>query len=367
MKQFLAVFFMGFKYLWRNPLTVSVIICFPIVFILILGNALSSYITPVLDFEPLHIMYVTDNEESMFAEFLKTEDISRFLDIEITDEAQAVQSVTDNDICVAIFEKNGEISIIKSSVSSVGTSVVLAVIDSYIQVSAAAEIAIANGANPFEVFRAINSEFAVDAVPLGNRVPNAMDYYAVTMLVYIMLLAGMNGLELFNKSLISDTGRRIMTAPVSKSTLICGLVAASTLTSFLQGMITFVFTALVYGVYWGERIPLVLVTLFAVVLLSQALCIFLILLFNNPGPPVAIIQATFFITTFVSGGYAKISFGGAADKVLAYAPNALAHTVIFGAIFGGNEGRMMFSLALLFALAIVFFVLAFFVGRRKLA
>ena len=216
------------------------------------------------------------------------------------------------------------------------------------------------------IYDLLGKDIEVRDVPLGKRVPGAMDYYAVTMLVMILLYTGMNGQELFNKGLLDETGGRLRLTPISKQALIGGLLAASTLTSFLQGMVIFTFTGVVYGVYWGERIPLVLLTLFAVVLFSQSLCIFLIMLFRNQGAAVGVSQALFWTLTFVSKGYAKLSFG-AADKIFAYTPNAMAHTVIFGAVYGGSENKMALFLALLFGLGVLLFILAFLLGRRRLA
>ena len=131
-------------------------------------------------------------------------------------------------------------------------------------------------------------------------------------------------------------------------------------------MITFIFTAVAYGVDWGSRIPLILLTLFAVVLFSQALCIFLMMMFRNDGAAVGAAQALFWVMTFVSKGYVKMSFGEA-EKVFEYVPNALAHTVIFGAVYGGNEKKMLFNMCLLFGYIAALFVLAFVFGRKKLA
>ncbi len=233
-------------------------------------------------------------------------------------------------------------------------------LDSYKKIGSAAAIAAMRGQNP------VVPNIAVTNMPLGKRAPGAMDYYSVTILVMILLFAGLNGAELFNKGLLSDTGSRTRLAPISKPAVIGGLLAASTVTSFLQGMVTFVFTAAVYGVYWGERIPIVLLTLFAVVLLSQSLCICLTMLFQNAGAVNGMCQALFWVMTFVSKGYAKISFGPA-DEVFQYAPNAMAHTVIFGSIYGGNEDKFAPFILALFGAGITFFVLAFLFGRRKLA
>lgn len=367
MKSFIATFVTGTKYLWSNPVNVATIAFFPIVLILLLGNALSSYISPETDFEPVSIAYVTDNENSAFNEFLKSEEIKKFINTEIYSENEAQNLLSENKAVLIVTENKGKISVTKSNSNVTSASIAISVIDTYIKISAATEAAIENGANPQEVMAKMSDDFTVSAMPLGNRVPTATDYYAVTMLVYIMLLAGLNGVELYGKNLLNDMGGRIMTAPVSKPVLVGGLITASTITSFLQGMVTFVFTAVFYGVYWGERIPLVLLTLFAIVLMSQAMAIFLILIFKNSGPAIGIMQAVFWASTFVSKGYAKVSFGEAADKIFAYAPNALAHTTIFGAIYGGNEDKMMQGLIIIFAVAAVFFVGAFIMGRRRFA
>ena len=364
-----TVFTTGMRYLWSKPLDVAIIALLPILLILLLGTALSTYISPETEIEPISIACVTDNHKSLFSEFLKSEEIARFLITEFTTDEKANELLTENEITLFVTEKNGVISVTKSNVSSMNTSVALSIIDSYNNISTAAKIAIEAGANPVEVMADIQSEFAVTAKPLGNRVPTATDYYAVTILVYMLLIAGLNGLDLFNKSLLGDMGGRIMTAPVSKPALVGGLIASATVMSFLQGMVPFIFTALFYGVYWGGigSILLVLVTLFAIVLLSQAIALFLLLLFKNPGPAMGIMQAFFWVSTFVSKGYAKISFGESAEKIFAYAPNALAHATIFGAIYGGNESKMYSSLAILFVAAFVFFVAAFLLGRRRFA
>jgi hypothetical protein len=186
------------------------------------------------------------------------------------------------------------------------------------------------------------------------------------MLVMILLFTGLNGHALFDKCLLGETGSRMRLSPISMPAQAGGLLAASTLTSFLQGMVTFVFAGLVYNVYWGERIPLVLLTLFAVVLFSQALCIFVIMLLRHSGAVIGVLQTLIWTMTFVSSGFIKIDFG-AANQIFQYVPNAMAHTVIFGAIFGGNERKMVFSLLLLFSFGALLFMLSFLLGRRHLA
>lgn len=363
MRAFSATFWMGCKYLWRNPVNLAILIAFPIVIILILGTALSSYITTDTSLDPVPVAVAADPSGSL-GSFLQSEEISRFFDLEFTDRERAEALMESGDVSAAIMEDaEGKPSLLCPSGGGIYAELTLSVVDSYSQIGAAATIAAMAGRDVYEI---LGISVTVEDKPLGKRVPKAIDYYAVTMLVMILLYTGMNGTDLFNKGLLGDTGSRTMLAPAPKPAIIGGLLAASTVTSFLQGMVTFVFTAAVYGVYWGERIPLVLLTLFAMVLFSQSLCIFFMMALRNPGAVTGTVQALFWIMTFVSKGYVKISFGEA-DKIFQYAPNAMAHTVIFGAVYGGNEDKMMLCLAILFGLGALLFILSFVLGRRRFA
>ena len=362
MNGFFATFKLGFKYLWRNPVNVAILIVFPIVIIFILGNALGSYISIDLELEPAPVAIVADPGGEL-ASFLKSDEISRFLELEFTDMESATELAADGSVAAVVIEENGEISAICPPETGMYTRLALSIIDSYKQIGSAATAAAMSGR---DVYSLLDIEPEVRDVPLGKRIPNAVDYYAVTMLVMILLYTGMNGMGLFGKGLLSDTGDRTRVSPISKPALIGGLLAASTITSFLQGLVTFLFTGIVYGVYWGERIPLVLLTLFGVVLFSQSLCIFLMIAIRHEGAVQGLTQALFFTMTFVSNGYMKISFGEA-DKIFQYTPNSMAHTVIFGAAFGGNEAKMVLCLMLLFGVSLALFMLAYVFGRRRLA
>lgn len=362
MKGFAATFWTGFKFLWRNPVTNVILIGFPIVVILILGTALSTYISPDTDLDPTPVA-VAAAPDGAFGSFIQSDEISRFFEIEFTDRIRAEELAIDRKVYAAIIEENGDISVKFSPDGGMFAQLTLAIVDSYKQIGTAATIAAMSGK---DIHSLLGAEISVSDVPLGKRIPGAIDYYAVTMIVMILMYTGLNGLDLFQKGLLGDTGNRTRVTPISNPALIGGLLTASTLTSFLQGMVTFIFTGVVYGVYWGERIPLVLLTLFAVVLFSQSLCIFLIMALRHPGAVNGIVQTLVWIMTFVSKGYAKVTFG-LMDEVFQYTPNAMAHTVIFGAIFGGNESKMIFFLITLFALGAILFILSFVFGRRRLA
>jgi len=368
MKDFLAVFTKSFKFCWRDPVSVGILTLFPIVIIFVLGNALGGMFEGNLDFidEAIPIAAVLESDDSYLTEFLQNEEISRFMGTEFTDKETAITMLQERDAFLIITEENGEISVIIPQEPGLFALIALSIVDSYAQIGSAMTISMMEGGNFTELSSIMEAEISITEVPLGTRTASGMDYYAVTMLVMIMLFAGLNGMELFKKSMFSETGNRMLTTPVSKPALIGGLLASATVVSYVQGLITFVFTWAVYGVYWGDRIPLVLLTLFGLVLFSQAFSIFLLMLFKSDGAANAVSQVAIFVMTFVSGGYMPVSFGEAADRIFRFAPNALAQTVIFGSAFGGNESRMMTDLTVLFVYGGVLFIIAFLLGRRKL-
>lgn len=362
MRAFIATFKMGFKFLWRETASVIVLIAFPLLIIFVLGNALSFYMEADTDLEPAPVAVVADADGAL-GKFLRSDEIGRFFSLTFTDGQNAGELLNAGDVCAVVTERNGDVAVSLPAETGLLSNLTLSVIDSYKRVGAAAAIAELRGRDSGPILAA---DVSVKDVPLGKRVPGSMDYYAVTMLVMILLYTGMNGMELFHKSLLSDTGNRIRLSPIHAPAHIGGLLAASAVTSYLQGMITFVVSGAVYGVYWGERIPLVLAALFSVVLFSQALCIVLLMLFRHHGAAAGIAQALFFSMTFVSNGYFKFDFGKASE-IFAHVPNAMAQTVIFGAIYGGNEIKIASCLALLFGLSGAFYICAFLLGRRRLA
>lgn len=364
MKGFIAVFTTGFKYCWRDIVSVIVLTAFPILIILVLGTALGGYISPDFYFDSIPIAAVVERGGNLET-FLQEKDVTRFLDITYTDEENARELLDEHLVSVIILEEDSEVHIIRPYVGGFGTSIATSIIDSYMQIGAAMTISLMNGADYSELLNILNADINIIQAPLGNRTQSAIDYYAVTMLVMILMFAGMNGLELFKKGMFSDTGTRALIAPVSKPVLIGGLITAATVTTYLQGMVTFLFCTFVYGVYWGDNIPLVLFTLFGVTLFSQAFALLALLITKSPNAAMAFMQSGIWVMTFTAGGYVKIDFG-AAEAVFRYSPNSLAHTVIFGSAFGGNEARMMNDLGLLFIYSSVLFIIAFILGKRRL-
>jgi ABC-2 type transport system permease protein len=372
MRDFLTVFTKSHKFLWSDVTSVLVFTLFPIVLIFVLGQALGSFMDGNFDLagDTIPIVLTTDSPDSPLAAFLLSEEIAHFLDTQIVDDsAVAIAMLKDGEVALAVVEcsESGEIAVSLPEHGGGGSRIAMSMIESFNQVGAAMTISAMSGADMSQLATLAGAEIPVTQSALGNRTANATDFFAVTMLLMFMLYAGENGMQLFKKSMFGETGGRMLTTPVSKFALTGGLLTAATVATFLQGMVILLFTWFVYGVYWGERIGLVLVTIFAMVLFAQAFAIFLFTLFKKASLASVVMQFSLFMMVLLSGGFGVPLHFTALEGVIRYIPNSLAQTVMFGSMFGGNESRMFGDLTLLFVYSGVLFILAYLLGRRKLA
>jgi ABC-2 type transport system permease protein len=371
MKDFSIVFTKSFKFCWRDIASVAIFVAFPIVIIFVLGQALGGLFDGGFDFQGETIpVAIVAAEDSPLSAFLQSEEISHFLGAElVADKETAIRLLNDVEVFLVVIETDGEPQITLPNTSGVNALIALSLIESYHQIGAAMTIAAIEGRDMAELAVLAGADISVQQAALGNRTMSGIDFYAVTMMTMLMLFAGENGLQLFKKSMFGETGNRMFTTPVSKFSLTAGLLAAAVVATFMQGLVIFGFTKFVYGVYWGERIALVLLTLFGLVLFAQSFAIFLFMAFKNASAAGSAMQALIFVFTFLAGGFMgpALQFGESMERVIRFIPNSLAQTVLFGGMFGGDESRMMTDLGLLFAYSGVLFILAYLFGRRKLA
>jgi hypothetical protein len=355
MRTFWATFRAGFLFLWSDPTGVILLTFFPILLILILGSALSSVMSVDNALEPVR---VANTAELPF-------DGQPYLVLRPFATLEAAEAaLLAGEADVAIESTTDEIAVVRLRGGERNAAVTLVFVDGWRQNMAAAQLALRDGRNPLA---GLGGDISVTQTATGGKTMRAMDYYAVSMLVMILLYAGMNGMSLFQQNMAGDFGMRIQAAPAARSSVVAGTLAASTAVSFSQGLVTFLFSALVYGVDWGTRVPLVILTLFVVTVFSQLLCILAILLLKTDAAATGAVELLIGVFTFFSKGYTNSVSFGAAERVFQYLPNALAQTVIFGAVWGGDGSVLVRSLWILIGMTAGLGALTLLVGRRKLA
>lgn len=244
------------------------------------------------------------------------------------------------------------------------------ILNGWINNSAAIQIGLKNG----EAMNTITSDLQssgkmIEDMPLtkGGRLPRAIDYYSVTIVVMTLLFSGFLAMGRLQEDFLSEMKHRFETSPAKVGYLLTGELLGTTCMSFLQMLFVAVFTHFVYGANWGTRYGIVLGTMFLMALFGQLLAGAFTLGLKNANAPQAIIGSLAMGLEFLAGGFYASPIGGAVGKFLVTygTPNSLAQTAIFGSIYGGNGQIIYMCMGILAGLSLLLLGITIIFARRR--
>ncbi|HOL17899.1 MAG TPA: ABC transporter permease, partial [Bacillota bacterium] len=209
---------------------------------------------------------------------------------------------------------------------------------------------------------------AIEDRPLAASgiMPGAIDYYAVTMLVMIIMYGSLYACFGMKESYLDAVGKRIKGSPIRGTEHYVGLVLANVVTVFLQALVVIAFTRYAYGVNWGENLPLILLITFTLVLLSIGLGTMIAMVTRSEMLAGGILNGLIPVITFMAGGYYRFSIPGKIFSALQHlSPNYLAQTAIFNTIYGGAAAHTGALLGAMGAIILGTFAVAMAAERRK--
>lgn len=378
MNVFLATLKNGTLQIWRDKSAIIMLVIFPIVLIFVLGNALEAFVNPSSSLPEARLGLVMQDQGiagQMLEEFLSGEEVSSYIEVSLMTEEEALAALEADALDSVLLARSGyTLSFISGERgmlellrrgNSTAASIISLFVDGYQQIAAAGVTRGVQGS--LNLDREALERDMLQKLPLKGNAPRAMDYYAITMTVMILLYTGMSTLGLADEFLFSSRGSRIAQSPASKGPLLGGILLSGICAALLQGVTVVVFSGLVFGANWGENPLLVLGVIFAMALFAQGLSLFLIAVSGSQRFASSISYGLIWIVTFVSGGYMPMSFGETMDSIFHYTPNSLAQSILFGSIYGGNEGRIGWYFALLLLMGSALLALSILFLRRKKA
>ncbi|WP_188801788.1 ABC transporter permease [Sporolactobacillus putidus] len=249
------------------------------------------------------------------------------------------------------------------------SSAVRSITDSFLKRVNAVQALAAIGVSPQKSVQTHLDPLLSDhALSVKGKVPEASGYYAVTMLIMIILFAYNYGLNVVRESLHSPIGYRIQSLPVHPMSYFTGKALGHIATVFLQIILLISFFKFIYKADFGDHLWLVLglcfLLAFIVILAGTALA----LLFTEKTAD-ALMMFLVPIATFLSGGYVKLSFletNPVTSAIRGFMPNSLVQTLIFQDIYGGSGlSPASAVLKLLIILAAVLLLVAAELRRRN--
>lgn len=368
------------KRVLRDRKTLMYMLLLPIILISILGTALGSVFS-VNSLEKINIGYINVDKGDLsksFDEFLEYKEIKEILNYKKIVSLEEGEKLLENKKVSAIvyigenysktLKENNEtlIEIIGIDSGSFSYTVVKNVIESYIE-HANSFIAISSidaKKVDFEKYDVIKDE----SISTKGNMPRAIDYYAVTMMVMIILYGSSYGTQFMVELKSLPIGKRISAAPINAREMVIGKALAAIMSMSFQVLALIGFSKYVYKANFGEDMKTILFICFTLIVFSITLGVVLTSIFDNELLANKVLGLLIPISTLLSGGYFKISMSDSSiltSKMMYLSPSYLAQRALFSSIYKGKTLYINEAIFILWGFSIVFLLVSIIFQRKK--
>jgi len=206
----------------------------------------------------------------------------------------------------------------------------------------------------------IETETPTGAPPNGGMMLGIVSFVMAGMMIFYAFFTGASSVQSILMEEERGTLPRMFSTPTSHSTILYGKFIASALTIFIQVTVLLIFGSLVFNIYWGDLLSVVLVVLGTVVS-ATTFGICFVSFIKNSRQAGAIMGGG--ITTLGMIGMSKIFTLGspspppAIDIISLTVPQGWALKGIITAMDGGSLGNILFSVIGMLVWSLVFFLI----------
>lgn len=353
----------------RDYRNLTSMIALPIVLILILGSALSSSFK-IKNGDPVEVLLINEYESKIapaFENFLSSKDIKKIINIgKVKDFKEGIDRVKAGEAAALINVKREEIEVYNSNLSTFKASIVQNVVDSFIQSANAGYAYAKMGSKETHIDFAENIK--EEAINIDGKIPRAIDYYAVSMLIMTMMYGCMHGCSTMAEEQFYKTEIRLKSAPIALYQIHIGKVAGTIAALILDGIIIILFTKYVYKADWGNNMPMILFACLTLAVMASGLGVASFMIIGNERKTRTMLSILVPLSTFLGGGYLPIKDMSVIIEKLSYAsPNYITQKIMLNTIFDGNHLQTNNLLLTLWIVSFVLFLISAFLGRRDLA
>jgi ABC-2 type transport system permease protein len=354
-------------------------ILLPVILILILGNALASAFH-VGDVGKTKTAYLDNDRGAIsgeFEKFLDMDEIKGILEVtRVETYEEGRRLVSEGKVSAFIVIEDGftanahsgsksTIKVYKDKNNTFRASIVDNIVEGF-----------TDGANTMLAMSAIGGgmdgierKAVIERIPLSakGKIPSAMDYYGVTMLVLITMYGSLYSLHGVFEDYLEGMRNRLLSAPVRLSSHFAGKIVGTVFTIYIQILALILFTKVAYGVNWGDNTGQILFIAFTLSFFAVTMGLMIAMLLKQKNIANAAAMTVIPVMTFVSGGYVRIVSDSKFYTIIkSIMPSSLGHTAFFNSIYGEFAGQTVSSLAILWGMILVMGIVSVIAGRRRL-
>ncbi|VYU55736.1 ABC transporter permease [Clostridium tertium] len=355
----------------RDVQSLITMLLIPIFLILILGNALKNnedFTARTVD--KVNLLYV-DNDSTKGAEsfesFITLDELSDIIQVEKINDVEEGKALVENRKydALIVYDENitGNLELIGSEYNQLGVSIVKGIVETYTSSANAMEALAKIQSKNFTIDQ--NNNFQDEAVSISGKKPSAIDYYAITMLVMIIMYGSIYANFAIDKSYYGTVSTRFRATPLKLGEIFIGEAVGVVITIMVQVLILLLISNLAFGVNFGSSLPTILLSAFSLSVLSTMLGIFVVMVTKKGLIGLALLNVIVPIFTFLSGGFIKVNFSGVVGFLAKLTPNYLASNAMFKSIYGGATSEVILSIVGLWIISALLFIGANIIGRSE--
>ena len=348
-----------------------------IILILVLGSAFSSAFDAA-SIDVVKVAYYNADEGTSGDEFMdmmkEEKDIKELIQLTEVTSLEKGQEILDQEEVAALIyfppeftekvldlDDINELFVYTKKQESFDAIVVQNVIDTFTYASncAYAHFKTTGSLEGFD-FQMDEGTEAVEYTASGNK-PTAMGYYAVGMLLMMILYGADYGCSGMAEDYFSATGDRLRVSPLNALPQFAGKILALALVTFLEAMVLIGFTALVYDVDWGTGSTLftLIAVIFVYSLFATVMGAMFCLITKGKGEGLVMVAIIGF--TFLAGGFVAMPL----PVIENISPSYYAKTAIFNLLYNGNRSLVWQCTGILGGLTVVCTAVSTWMIRRR--
>lgn len=336
----------------RHKTSLMYMLLLPIILILILGNALKVEYTPS-DIKEAQVYYCSEDNGEIskeFEDYIKSDEFKDLIDVKkVNSKEEGLKLIKTDERSSLIYldgkftdnirkGKDGYVNIYNER-DNIQAKIVKNIVEGFCDVGNAVYASYLIGGEGEYSYEGNN---VIDSpIDINGKVPRAIDYYAVTMLVMILMYGANYGSNSIISVYAENEGIRLQTTPTRRIQILIGNIASSVLIVFIEGLLLMLFAKFVYKANYGHNIYIIIVIIFSMSVFSNFMGMMIGTLIKNQERASSIIGIFVVACTFISGGYMKFVINNPVyQKIIQFIPNGMAQNAMFNVIYNSNQAAV---------------------------
>lgn len=347
---------------------------FPILLIMILGAALSSQFNSTTDLSTIDVGYKIDNGSKVEKPFMNFVKEGKKLKVKYhhnNNKGNAINKVKKNDYGCFVYVTKQNIYIYNNNKFALRAQIYESMLNTFIDkynvansIGKVTPMYFANPANSQKLFKI--GDFTKLGALKKNKVPGALDYYAITMTTLIILYGSYYGAGAVLGEYGRRTQQRTLSAPVKKYEIFIGTLLGSVVVIMCQIFLVYLTSKYALKANWGNDVLSVMAVLAAQVVFAVSFGIGLAFIVSEDNAVSGIISFAVPVMSFLAGAYFPINTDNKIFAFFAYLfPIKWSNKSLFQIIYSNDYSMFGKAVAYNLGAAAIFLVISMILFRRE--